>query len=157
MDDLADLFWMCVEIGAPEECWPWRGKTAKAGYGRCPKGLAGENGLAHRTAYAFTHGCVPEGLWVLHSCDNRPCCNPGHLFLGNALSNVEDMDGKGRRVNAPSPGSKNGFAKLTETSVVDIRRRISLGEKMPALAAEYGVTRQNIRYIRNRTAWKHVP
>lgn len=153
---LAPLFWIAVAVGDPEECWPWKGPKAPQGYGRCPKGLPERSGLAHRAAYAYANGELPGAKWVLHRCDNPPCCNPAHLFLGDSMSNVRDMDRKGRRVSTPHLGSANGFAKLNESQVLEIRRRVAAGERIPTLAAEYGITRNNIYYIRDRKAWAHL-
>lgn len=93
---------------------------------------------------------------MLHRCDFKPCCNSNHLFLGDALSNVQDMDAKGRRVNSPHNGEKNGFSKLCEADVICIRRRVANGEHIPTIAKDYGITRNNIYYIRDGKAWKHL-
>lgn len=75
-------------------CWEWQGTRNSGGYGT----LSGnENGLlAHRVAYEILVGEIPKGMFVCHKCDNPPCCNPSHLFLGTPKDNIRDMIDKGR-------------------------------------------------------------
>lgn len=90
-----EQFWARVERG--DGCWLWQGMTISGGYGRV--GWRGMKAVAHRVAWELTYGPIPEGLWVLHRCDNPPCCNPEHLFLGSRLDNIADMVAKGRGAN----------------------------------------------------------
>ena len=86
-----------VRRGGPDDCWPWEGRTVGAGYGTIGIGRRGEGSmLAHRLAWVLERGPIPKGLNVLHSCDNPPCCNPAHLFLGTQGDNMRDMAAKGR-------------------------------------------------------------
>lgn len=88
-------FWMYVDISAgPESCWPWTKSRRDFGYGRMA--FAGTVESANRIAWRLTNGDIPNGLLVLHSCDNPPCCNPKHLFLGTHEDNFADMVSKGR-------------------------------------------------------------
>lgn len=91
---LADLFWHLVDKRGPDDCWPWQG-SLYVGYGRIKDGQRGRVG-AHRVSWELHHGPIPDGLWVLHRCDNPPCVNPAHLFLGTPGDNVRDMHAKGR-------------------------------------------------------------
>lgn len=96
---LADRFWSRVQKG--EGCWLWGGSLKTNGYGQLngPSqggGRDGKNLLAHRVAWELVNGPIPDGLWVLHRCDNPPCVNPAHLFLGTVRDNVIDMWTKGR-------------------------------------------------------------
>jgi hypothetical protein len=109
---------------------------------------------AHRVSWELANGPIPEGLLVCHRCDNPPCVNPAHLFLGTQADNLADRDAKGRAVYRR--GSKNGAAKLTEESVRHIRRRLKEGELQKTLAAEYGVSQSLIAQIRKGQVWGHV-
>lgn len=88
-------FWAKIDqTGGLDACWPWIGNRIAKGYGIFT--YRGRNFGAHRTAYELAIGLVPNDQWVLHHCDNPPCCNPTHLFLGDAQANVDDMLAKGR-------------------------------------------------------------
>jgi hypothetical protein len=89
-----EWFWARVEIGKSDECWPWRKAKADNGYGHFTIKAYGTF-AAHRTAYELENGPVPEGLEVCHRCDNKPCCNPGDLFAGTRIDNMQDMVAKG--------------------------------------------------------------
>jgi len=81
------VFWDRLEK-KPSGCWEWRGKVGHNGYGLLEQ--SGRNWRAHRFAYTLAKGEIPEGKMVLHSCDNRVCCNPDHLRIGTAKDNWRD-------------------------------------------------------------------
>jgi hypothetical protein len=90
-------FWMTLDGGSADECWPWAGALAANGYGRVRRGH--KSMAAHRVAYELYWEPVPEGLCVCHACDNPPCCNPHHLWVGTIEDNTQDMIRKGRNRN----------------------------------------------------------
>jgi hypothetical protein len=158
-------FWARVAKGEPDECWEWQGARGSFGYGNV--NFQGRHVNTHRLAVELTSGPIPGGLLVLHACDNPPCCNPAHLSVGDHFANMADMVAKGRhgRWNRQGP---HGNAKLTPRQVREIRRRYAAHEHRPgrpghrvpdstrALAAEFGVTPSNIRWIVQRRTWKEV-
>jgi hypothetical protein len=148
--DPQQRFWLYVQNGP--RCWEWVGYRNEKGYGVI--NLRGERKLAHRMAWELTVGPIPEGQYVLHHCDNPACVKAKHLFLGTKADNNADMHSKGRgRVTGPPPGEKNWSAKLTEADVRAIRAST---ESDTALAARYGIARENIWAARTRRTWKHI-
>lgn len=145
-------FWNMVDIKNPDQCWEWRGKVKGNGYGAVPKFRAkGLLPTAHRASWLIKNGPIPEGLWVLHKCDNRKCVNPSHLFLGTRQDNMDDMVSKGRSFRPI--GTLHPLCKLTESQVKKIRED---PRKQVKIAQEYGVSSRLIRRIKNREIWKHI-
>ena len=107
-------------------------------------------GRAHRVAWVLYRGKIPRGKKVLHRCDNPPCCNPEHLFLGTQADNVADMVTKGRRAR------NVGTQKLSMTDIVSIRAMAASGAKQTQLAELYGVNQPHISRVVRRESWKHV-
>lgn len=128
-------------------CWAWTGRLDDKGYARFEYG---PHQLAHRVSWEIHNGPIPMGLCVLHTCDNPPCCNPAHLFLGTRHDNVRDMDQKGRRGGC---GSTNKNSKLTEDVVREIRRST---ETSAALARRFGVHNATVHRARFGNHWRHV-
>jgi hypothetical protein len=89
-----ERFWGKIQVLSPDECWDWLYSTNKDGYGNF--WFQGSNVNSHRVAWILTFGPIPNGLDILHKCDNPPCCNPSHLFLGTHEDNMRDMGEKGR-------------------------------------------------------------
>lgn len=152
---VAARFWTKVRRPASDECWPWTGAlSTKSGYGRiCVDGRVVN---AHRVAWALTHGPIPEGMDVLHRCDNPPCVSPDHLFLGTHADNMRDRKQKGRNPNVI--GIRNPKARLTEADVLAIRERRRNGDhRVEATAEQYGISVANYWAIVYRRSWKHLP
>jgi hypothetical protein len=151
MNSIAETFWAEVGKAEPSACWPWLGTSRTKGYGVTWVGALNRKYRAHRLAWELTNGPVPGGLNVCHRCDNRLCCNPDHLFLGDTRANNHDTISKGRNTF----GSRNGQAKLTEAKVAEIKARLRAGEIPPGIAPDYGVTPETIRHIRGGKHWGH--
>ncbi len=138
----------------------WLGCKGAKGYGHFFNGHGRRIERAHRLSWEFTYGPIPEGLHVLHHCDNPGCVNPNHLFLGSNADNVADSVKKGRRAN--QRGEKNGRAKLSEVDVNAIRSAYSkgfiAGVEMTEvrLGIMFGVHNAQIGKIVNGKAWKHL-
>lgn len=131
-------------------CHIWHGAICSStGYGRF--GVAGINCRAHRVAWELANGPIPNGLCVLHHCDNRKCVNPSHLFIGTKKDNVRDMWAKGRQNIVR--GEIHPKAKLRSSDIPYIR---SSTLSNSALARHYGVTHKAIAFIRERVNWKHI-
>lgn len=160
---LADRFWEKVDRRGPRECWPWKSRSNVRGYGYLQRG--GRNGgriLAHRLSWELHRGSIPDGLEVCHECDNPPCCNPAHLFLGTQADNNADAVAKGRArfTFAERPeltsGEANVHAKLTAQRVNEIRALRAAGLSQREIAERFGVTRQNIRAIVRKLTWRNA-
>lgn len=91
-------FWRYVTAGPVDECWVWQGNRNNQGYGMLH---VGKPTYAHRFSYEMANGPIPPGMFILHSCDNRPCVNPAHLRVGTSLDNMRDMIAKGRGHTGP--------------------------------------------------------
>lgn len=131
-------------------CIEWTAYRNKKGYGVIRVNY--QTKLAHRVSYEAHIGPIPEGMQVLHRCDNPPCINPEHFFLGNNDDNVQDSVGKGRRRGAP--GQANAACRLTPEQVLKIREDSRIQR---VIADEYGVARSLIGAIKNREIWQHLP
>lgn len=135
-------------IQKTETCWIWLGNKHQYGYGIVL--LPGEKRVrAHRYAYEKWVGPIPDGLVVLHSCDNPICVNPAHLSVGTRGDNNRDAKAKDRNAR----GSRNGHAKLTEADVAFI-----LASPLPQkeLAKMFAVHQSGISRLKNGKRWKHV-
>lgn len=97
----ASAFWAKVKRGANNRCWPFTGSSrGKMGYGRVTLPRPIRCIAAHRMAWVLANGEIPDGMFVLHNCDNPKCCNPDHLWLGSIKDNNRDKIRKRRHWNA---------------------------------------------------------
>lgn len=149
-------FWKKVEKGAPEACWNWNACVNKLGYGSLH--LEGKTRLAHRIAFFITNGPFDDTLKVCHTCDNPPCCNPAHLWLGTDVENVADRDAKGRLVNGRKyKGETHINAKLTDEEASEIRKLYETGNFLQReIAQRFKVSRQTVQRITAGERWRHL-
>ena len=157
---IADRFWEKVNKDGPiirpdlGPCWIWTAATA-SGYGIFGNGTHTGHLQAHAFSWELHYG-PRNWLWVLHRCDNPPCVNPAHLFLGTHADNMRDMAAKGR--HGAKPGIARYNPKLTAEDVMEIRRRSAeTAVSRKALAIEYGVAAGYISVIVHGGKWKHLP
>lgn len=148
-------FWSKVARAGADDCWPWSGYRMPKGYGRTY--FDGRWWLAHRLAYALERDPgLPVGQPVLHSCDNPPCCNPSHLFLGSRADNNADMDAKGRRGTVA--GSAHGRAVLTPELGQALAASYAAGEaSLPELARAYGIGVSTAHRVARGEHWTTRP
>lgn len=135
-------------------CWEYQGPRKQDGYGRIRICLPGDKRdfQAHRVSYAYYSGVDPGFFHVCHKCDNPACINPGHLFLGTARDNTQDMHQKGRA--APMTGEHNPGCKLSEEMVLSIVAEIKKGKSNKAIASTLPVTHSQVSLIRLGKSWK---
>lgn len=173
-------YWSYVDVGEPDECWEWQGGRSDNEYGVfwCQNRIVS----AHRMGYMIYHEKSPGELLVCHKCDNRPCCNPHHWFLGTPADNQTDMKLKGRSAKGEksgahtkpesvrrgkdnhwygvlhtwSLGEKNVNARLTREQIPLIREMVNSGMFMTEVAKLFKVSDVSINNIMNGKTWKHV-
>lgn len=140
-----------VQLGGPDECWPWTGGSNSGGYGVVSRN--GKSAIATRETYKLFNGPIPPGKVIRHTCDNPPCCNPAHLIDGSHWDNIQDAIERGR---FDSVGEANPKACLTSPEVTEIRNAFSNGTTIDTLADRYNVSDCTIRDIVKWRTWKHV-
>ncbi len=136
------------------DCWVWKKYLDKDGYGQI---FTIENGIrkrkrSNRAAYEVFIGEIPDGMHVLHKCDNRACCNPDHFFLGTQEDNMADKVNKNRQLF----GEIHPLSRIDESMVMEIHRKYNIGYTQQRLSEEYNVSRQHIGNIISGKRWKHM-
>lgn len=179
----AETFWALVERGAADKCWPYKGPKTPRGYGAIT--YLKKSWRAHRLAWTLTKGPIPAGQVVCHKCDNPPCCNPAHLFLGTNGDNTRDAKRKGRLASGErhptkvhgtahlprgadhhsktnpacvARGERNAGAKMTElTAIAILQRRADTGLSAKKLAIEFGVGFGSVKHLLKGKTWAYLP
>jgi hypothetical protein len=131
-------------------CLLWTAAGDKNGYGLIHDGEH-KQVKAHRAAWTFEHGPIPDGMCVLHKCDTPECCNVQHLFLGTNQENTADKMAKGR--HRVVRGEDHPSSKLTLKKVEEIRRRAADGENHRTIAADFGIRRQHVGRLVRHERW----
>lgn len=181
-EPLSVRFWKHIE--KTEGCWLWTGTRSSYGYGviGCVKERGGRTLRTHRVSWELHFGPIPDGLYVCHRCDNPPCANPAHLFLGTNSDNSNDKVVKGRTPKGDKNGAythpesrpfgdRNGSrrhpearprgsayrsAKLTEATARAILDSFASGDTKAALARRYGVSETLIYNVVTGRNWRHA-
>lgn len=136
----------------PDECWLWLSNIDKDGYGTF--WLNGKTVKAHRIAYILKYCVDPGELFVCHHCDNPPCCNPRHLFLGTPRDNQQDSVRKGRLNSQQGECGHN--AKLTNEDVKEIRQLLASGIVQRVIAKQFNITQSTISAINTKKNWSKI-
>jgi len=147
-EERQSAFWERVSIGGLDECWNWKGPPDKeTGYGKFF--YDGRLNGAHRYAFKSARGQIPIGMLVCHTCDNRICQNPTHLFAGTYTDNNRDMFSKGRGSSPPR------HAKSTAELVLKIRSMyVPYKMTMTKIGKQLGIPTKRVESA--LTKWKHV-
>lgn len=159
---LSERFWSKVKKS--NGCWEWQACISTAGYGKI--GYKGKSIEAHRISYELSFGEIPNGMSICHSCDNRKCVRPDHLFVGSHRENMMDAKAKGRMVHGDSHwmvkypelrmrGSSHPKSRLIEEEV-SLIRLLSLVHNQKFLAKQFNVSEPTISEIVTNKRWKHV-
>lgn len=148
---LIDRFRASYVEGKPEECWLWGRSMHLKGYGQIKKTGERRQAYSHRIAYELAYGEIPPHRQVCHKCDNPPCVNPAHLFVGTSSDNHQDMKRKGRHLY----GERNNQSVLTEQHVKEILQLMPVVVQRE-LAARYGVSQGTISKIARGMRWNHL-
>jgi hypothetical protein len=148
-----EKFWSNVEIKDDcNACWEWKSVSGTSKYAVTK--FNGKDEAVHRIAYRLSFSDFPRELQVCHKCDNPPCCNPFHLFLGTFQDNVDDRERKGRNKLPHSLGEDHGNHKLTEKNVKEIRELYqTTSHNYRTLSEIYGVTFGAIRNVIKGRTW----
>lgn len=131
-------------------CWRWMKTLGNHGYGLIS--FNGRSHLAHRVSYELHKGKLGR-KFACHTCDNKWCVNPDHIFPGSPADNLADAAAKGRFNNK---GSNHGMSKLNEAKVRAIKKLLAKGLSHPEIAAKFNVSRPNISMIASGKRWAHV-
>lgn len=135
-------------------CLEFQGFRNQDGYGIiCFRGkIMG----AHRVAWMIKNGKIPDGMYILHRCDNPPCCNVDHLFIGTQKDNMQDCVSKGRLTRNPRKGDRHPLSKIKERDIPEIRFLLQGGTSQTVIARRFGVSRSTIEQIKYGKTWKHI-
>lgn len=150
-----ERFWRKVDRRGVGECWPWTAK-ARTNWGYGVFRVSAKYGVegAHRMAVILSSGSlIPDGMFVLHSCDNPACCNPAHLSLGTPMENMRQMRARGRDRSVDQSGERNGNARLTWD---DVRAMRASGLNGVKAARQWGISPAQAQNILRGASWREA-
>lgn len=154
---LEQRFELYYEHGGKDECWEWKFDTDEWGHARIYDENADQHRYAHRVAYGFECGEIPDGKQINHACRNPKCVNPGHLYAGTQQENVNDEIEAGVWQDSRPFGEQIGTSKLTESDVRELKRRYRDSDvSQSELADEYDIGQSQVSRIVRGKWWKHV-
>ena len=140
-----------------EECWPWHGSRSPDGYGEIRFTRSRKKAVAtHVAIFVDRREIVPSGMLVCHTCDNPPCVNPNHLYVGSRADNMRDMHDRGLWHSGQVKGEDNGNSVLKDSDIFQIVSMINGGLTNSAIASRFGVTHSTISLIRLGKKWSHI-
>ena len=146
-----DRFMRSFKINEITGCWDWLNALDAYGYG----GFSwNEHPKAHRAAWTLFHGPIPDGLHVLHTCDNRKCVNPEHLWIGTNADNMRDKQEKGRFVLGKRYSGEENYASKLKT--IDAVFIFNSSHSYTHLAKMFNVSKTAIASIKKKRSWKHI-
>jgi hypothetical protein len=145
-------FYKNIDVKGFDDCWNWLLSKNRCGYGKFK--AFGKSYLSHRFMYELEHLCIPEGMIVMHTCDNPACCNPNHLVLGTQKENVGDCWGKGRHNNINLKRKKQ--PKLKRDDVMLIRELHDDGYSHKYIANLFDISKSQVYIIVNNRQWKEI-
>lgn len=136
-----ERFWAKVDKAGPNGCWLWLGTCGEYGHGQVSIGNSRRTATS-RVSWELHHGKIPTGMVVCHKCDNPPCVNPAHLFLGTLKDNSEDCVRKGRIARS--------HAKLSHEQKAEVKRMLIEGITNRIIAESLGIHRKTVRYYQKQ-------
>lgn len=154
IERLKERFWAKVDIRGEDHCWEWQAGKERFGYGLI--GVAGFTMRSHRLSFILAKGEIRQEDCVCHSCDNPPCVNPNHLWIGSRANNFWDMVTKNRNFALSSVGESNFKSKLTEADAAKIIELAKAGVTVSDLMKQYDLSRSGIHNLLRGKVWKHL-